>query len=374
MTSPDATVYTDSLFYDTRTDESTFFGPTDILLDDSTKIYTTQGSYNTDSEEFYSEKRPEIYTKDQFISGDTMYYHRKLKEGFALGNLFMQDTANDMIVTCDSAFLTTVDTNSTALLTANILCRQIDKDDTLYFHSDTLRIEMDTSYKVYDIYGYQHCKFYREDFQGASEWAHYNVEDSLLTMLINPVLWNEDTQLSSDTVIMETDAKGIKKMYMFPNPLVVQNSDTLTELFFNQAIGKNLTAWFEKNSIRYAEIVGNSEIVYYLWEEKKKKNADSTLHIDTVITKTDTLYIAKENIIKEKELTGVNIGSSRQLNLYFSKGEIKKMTAVDNPRFYIDQDEKLSSTEKYLRGFHWSIKDKPMKPEDVFIKRNLNIK
>lgn len=163
---------------------------------------------------------------------------------------------------------------------------------------------------------------------------------------------------------METNEKGIKKLYMFPNPLIVQNSDTLTERYFNQVIGKNLTGWFEKNSIKYAEIVGNSEIVYYLWDEKKKK--DSTLTTQDI---QDSIDVPKT--IKEKELTGVNIGKARQLNLYFNKGEIKKMTALDNPNFYMDDDEKLPYEIKHLKGFVWKIEDKPLEPMDVFIKREL---
>ena len=368
VTSPDATIYTDSLYYDSKDDEAIFLGPTQIDMEDSTKVLTTQGTYNTNTEEVYSEQRPEVYTKDQYITGDTIYYHRKEKRGFACGNLFMQDTTNDMITTCDSAVLNTIDTLSIAILTGNVLCKQIDKEDTLYFHSDTLRIEMDTNYKVYDLYGFPHCKFFREDFQGASEWCHYVVEDSILTMLVSPMLWTEDTQLSSDTIVMETTEKGIKKLYMFPNPLIVQNSDTLTEQYFNQVIGKNLTGWFEKNSIKYAEIVGNSEIVYYLWDEKKKKNQDQDSTLSTLTTQ-DTIDVSKPQ--KEKELTGVNIGKARQLNLYFNKGDIKKMTALDNPNFYMDDDEKLSYEVKHLKGFVWKIEDKPKKPTDIFIKREL---
>ena len=129
-------------------------------------------------------------------------------------------------------------------------------------------------------------------------------------------------------------------------------------------IGKNLTGWFEKNSIKYAEIVGNTEIVYYLWEEKKAKQNDSS-HADS----NDTL---NKNITdRTKKLLGVNIGKARQLNLYFSKGEINKMTALDNPSFYMDDEEKLSLEIKRLKGFVWKIEDKPLKPTDVFIKRKI---
>ena len=58
---------------------------------------------------------------------------------------------------------------------------------------------------------------------------------------------------------------------MYPNPLIVQNSDTLSEQYFNQVIGKNLEGWFEKNNIRYAEVQGNAQIVYYLWDDGKNK-------------------------------------------------------------------------------------------------------
>lgn len=365
LTSPDATIYTDSLYYDSKTEEATFVGATEMIMEDSTRILTTQGNYNTKTEEVYCYNRPQIFTKDQFITGDTIYYHKQNKAGYAYGNLFMQDTTNDMIVTCDSALLSTIDTLSLAILTGRVLCKQIDETDTLYFHSDTIRIEMDTNYKVYDLYGFPYCKFFREDIQGASQWCHYKVEDSILTMLYSPMIWTDNSQLSSDTIVMETNSKGIKKMYMFPNPVIVQNSDTLTEKFFNQVIGKHLTGWFEKNSIKYAEIEGNTEIVYYLWEEKKAKD---TLAIQEQTTK-DTATLQKS--LKTKQLIGVNIGKAKQLNLYFSKGDIKKMTALENPSFYMDDDDKLPMENKRLKGFVWKIEDKPLQPMDIFIKRKL---
>ncbi len=364
VTSPDATIYTDSLHYNSKTDEADFMGPTEIITEDSTRVLLSKGTYNTETQEVFSTNRPQIFDKDRFFTADTVYYHKQNKEGYAYGNLFMQDTTNEMIVTCDSAVLNTVDTLSVAILTGKVLCKQIDKQDTLYFHSDTIRMEMDTNYKVYDLYGYPYCKFFREDFQGASQWCHYKVEDSILTMLYYPMIWAENSQLSADTIIMETNSKGIKKIYMFPNPMIVQNSDTLSSEFFNQVIGKHLTGWFEKNSIKYAEIVGNTEIVYYLWEEKKAKQNDSS-HADS----NDTL---NKNITdRTKKLLGVNIGKARQLNLYFSKGEINKMTALDNPSFYMDDEEKLSLEIKRLKGFVWKIEDKPLKPTDVFIKRKI---
>lgn len=374
LTSPNADIDTDSLLYDSKVKQADFLGPSTIDLKDSTKVFCTQGYYKTKTQEMYSEQRAQIYSKDGFFTGDTIYYHKKDKNGYAYGNLFVQDTANDLELTCDSLVLNTVDTVSVAFFSSEIFVKQTQKEDTLYFHCDTLEVRMDTSFKAKDIYGYKHCKFFRQDMQGVSEWCHYNTEDSLLTMLIRPMIWTEDdSQLNSDTIVLSTGSDGVKQIFMYPNPLIVQNSDSLSSQYFNQVSGRHLTGWFEDNSICYAEIEGNSEVVYYLWDEKKQK-ADSNLVVEkrqeeilsSVDEKTEE-QVSKPR--KKRELTGVNIGKSQNLRLYFHKGEIKKMTAVNNPLYYMDQDEKIAPEVKRLKGFVWNIEDKPKKIEDIFVHR-----
>ena len=343
MTSPDVIMNTDTLIYNTKTNQSDFFGPTIINTSDSIKVIATQGSYNSKTEEVFSDKRPEIFTKDQYLIGDTIYYHKKQKNGYAYGNIYVKDSTQDIILHCDSIVLNTIDTLSVATITGKLLCRQIDNEDTLYFHSDTLTVIMDSSFDAKELVAYQHCKFFRNDMQGAAEFCRYDVQDSLLTMLFRPVIWAQESQLTSDTIQLEATKKGAKKIYMYPNPLIVQNSDTLTEQYYNQIKGKNLEGWFENNNIKYVEVQGNAELVYYLWEENKK---DTT-----------------------KSLTGVNIGQSKQLNLYFQKGEVKKLSALSNPYYYIDSDENIAEENKRLKGFVWCKDDKPLKPEDIYINR-----
>ncbi|MCH3924349.1 MAG: hypothetical protein LKE30_05480 [Bacteroidales bacterium] len=343
ITSPKANINSDSLIYNTKTEKATFIGPTVINAKDSTIIKTTQGDYNTKTDEVYSEKNAEIYTKDQYITSDTLYYNKKKKIGYAYGNVFVKDTTNNIILNCDKATLDKIDTLSYSILTGKILCRQIDNQDTLYFHSDTIVVNMDTSFKAKTLIAYNHCKFFRNDFQGAAEWMKYNVEDSILTMIKRPILWSEESQITSDTIVMYTTKKGgIKKLFMYPNALIVQNSDTTTSEYFNQIFGKHLVGYFEKNKIYFAEIEGNSQSIYYVWDEKKNR---------------------------KKTLTGVNIGRSQKTRLYFKKGKVKSMSAINNPEYYIDDDTKVSQTDKRLKGFIWEIKEKPLKPIDVFVER-----
>ncbi|MBQ9312303.1 MAG: hypothetical protein IJ213_04575 [Bacteroidales bacterium] len=334
---------TDTLIYNTKSKQADFFGKTNINTSDSINVIATQGSYNSKTEEIYSEQRPDVYTKEQYLTADTIYYNKKEKTGYAYGKIFIQDTTQDVIIECNKVLLSKIDTLSVATLSDSILCRQIDKEDTLYFHSDTMFVTMDTNFNAKKLDAYYHCKFFRSDMQGAAEFCTYLVDDSILTMLVRPILWNEESQLTADTIQLKVSDKHAEKIFMYPNPLIVQNSDTTTQEHFNQVKGKNLEGWFENNNIKYAEVTGNVEIVYYLWDENKKK--------------------------KTKELIGVNIGQSKQLNLYFKSGTIKKLSAVSNPNYYIDADENISEEIKRLKGFVWSITDKPTKANDIFIHR-----
>lgn len=350
LRSQDAYLDADSLFYNSKTKLSQFYGDTALLIVyddtthiDSTIVLTTFGEYNSDKETVFSNTRPLIYTKTQFFTGDTIFYDKKEKNGYAYNNIYVEDTSENIFLNCDSIVLTTIDTVSTAIVTANLLVRQVDKEDTLHFHSDTLRIVMDTSFEVRELFAFNHCKFYRNDIQGACEFAHYNRSDSSMMMLNRPVLWAENSQMTSDTIILITDEKKINTLFMRPNTFIVQNSDTTTSEFFNQVSGKNLVGYFNNNKIYYAEIDGNTRSIYYLWDENKKK--------------------------KTKELTGVNIGLSKLLHLYFEKGELKKMSAVTDAEFFMDNYNNISQEEKQLKGFIYLENDRPKTKEDIFIHR-----
>ena len=37
--------------------------------------------------------------------------------------------------------------------------------------------------------------------------------------------------------------------------------------------------------------------------------------------------------------------------------------------FFTDDEENVKEEDKKLKGFEWRIKERPLKPEDIFIKR-----
>jgi lipopolysaccharide export system protein LptA len=306
---PNSNIVSDTIHYNTRTDIAIFEGPTTIINTDSTKIYTESGSYNTTTEYCESFKATQMTQKGRLMHSDTLFFDSKTKNGESFGNVYLEDSTNHINAFGNYARMSTIDILSNTYLTGDALVKQLQDKDTLYLHADTLCVVSDTAMVAQDIFAYKHAKLYRIDLQGAAELAHYSIKDSLLTMVERPILWNEENQLTADTINVLFAEKKISQMILYPNALMVQNADTTSEERFNQAYGRKLMIYFSNGKINIAEIDGNAESIYYMWEESKGKTP---------------------------RLIGINIGNSAKTKIYFEKSKIKRLVGIENPEFYLD--------------------------------------
>ncbi|MEE1094158.1 MAG: OstA-like protein [Bacteroidales bacterium] len=343
ITSPDADIESDSLFYDSSTDWAYFYAPTTITTSDSAIIKTERGEFNIKTNQSILYRNNNIKQKAQTLIADSIDYNTETQCGKAFGNIFIQDTANSVQAYGNYLETDRKDSLKYAFLVGEVLLQQIEESDTLHMHSDTLWVNFDSTDNAEQMLAYNHVKVFRTDMQAACEYADYRINDSIVYLLERPVLWQNESQFTADTIRIRVDKKGVKQMFLYPNPFIVQNSDTLTQKYFNQISGKYLSATFSKNKISYAQIDGNINLIYHLWEEEKGK---------------------------EKRHTGINIGTCATLKIYFEKGKPKKMTAVQNPDFYLDDEQRINEQDKTLKGFILLEEHRPKSPQDIFIHRD----
>jgi lipopolysaccharide export system protein LptA len=341
--SPDANVDSDSLLYDSQSDWAYFYAPTTITTSDSMIINTDKGDFNLETNQSLLWSNNTIKQKAQTLIADSIDYNTETKCGKAFGNVFISDTTNQMEAFGNYLEMDRKDSLKYAFLTEKVLLHQFDETDTLHLHSDTLWVAFDSTDKADRLLAYNHVKVFRNDIQAVCEYADYNIKDSIVFLLEQPVLWQDDSQFTADTIRIKTAKKGIKQMFLYPNPLIVQNSDSTTNQYYNQISGKHLAADFSGSRITYAQIDGNINIIYHIWEEKENK---------------------------PKQHTGINIGTCATLKIYFEKGKPKKMTAIQQPDFYLDDETRIDEKDKTLKDFIWLEADRPKTPEDIFIHRN----
>lgn len=309
---PKAEIFSDSIFYNSRNDDAILY-ENNLILSDS-----------------------------KLLKADSIHYNTKTEFSKAFKNVYINDSVNQLNAYSSYLEKNEKDSIPYVFLCQDILVEQVDNKDTLFLHCDSIWINFDTAMNAEEMFAYQHVKFYREDMQGVSDYLYYDVKDSLVYFLGEPVLWSEANQFTADTISLKLEKKSVKQMFMYPNVLIAQNSDTNSLQYFNQISGKKFTADFKKNKITYAIIENQVKSIFYFWEEGKNS----------------------------KKLTGVNIGESSMLNLYFEKGRLKKMTAIDMPKFFLDDYERIEEEKRNLKGFIWFEEQRPMSKSDIFQHRD----
>ena len=137
LVNPDYTIYSDSLRYNTGSDISYFYGPTDIISD-SNFIYCEYGWYNTKENKTRVSKNSYILNQEKKLNGDTIYYDRNIGFGEAFSNIAMLDTSAKMLIT--GGYANYYERPDRIYVTKRALLTKYGDGDSLFIHADTLRM------------------------------------------------------------------------------------------------------------------------------------------------------------------------------------------------------------------------------------------
>lgn len=332
VTTPKYKMFTDSLIYDIRRERMTFYGPTRIVSDDY-EINGKHGWYDGNNDVAYLDRGATITSKEHSIYSDSMYYNKVSDFTKAMGNVVMTDTVNNANVLGDYAEMWKK--LGKGYVTDSVRALYYDDDDTLFLHSDTLFVFMDTATeKVNEILAYSNVRFFRKDIQGRCDTLRYTVADSTARMRGTPIIWAEKSQLRGDSINIVTANSEIDSALLYPNGFIIQK-DTIEG--FNQIKGKKLTAYFKENELDHVYNDGNAETVYWLREE------DGTL-------------------------IGINFSKSPSMDIKIEDNQIVRIKYFKKNEETLYPKEKMSAGQELLRGFNWQDDLRPKDRYDIFRK------
>jgi len=146
---PQVTIKSDTLRYNTQTKWTYFYGPTNIKGKDD-NLYTENGAYNTLTEDAYFGKK-NLYTQGtRSLKGDSLYYFGKIGYGKAVKNIVFSDSKDKMKMFGDLGFYYKIDQRT--LVTRNaylgigtedsIMVKNKKRPDSLWLGADTLETQM----------------------------------------------------------------------------------------------------------------------------------------------------------------------------------------------------------------------------------------
>ena len=197
--------------------------------------------------------------------------------------------------------------------------------------------EPDSIYRL--IKGFRNVRIYRSDFQVVCDSMTSLSTDSTIHLHIDPVLWNENNQITSDSVTAYTANQELVRAEFFGSPIMSSEHDTI---YYDQIKGKTMTAYFRDNQIYRNDVVGNAQTIYYMTDGEPPV------------------------------VTTMGIIESGDLSFYFEEKQLVQMIWRANPEynFYPIIPEFLvpESQSLYLDGFHWEAARRPSQ-QDVFDRR-----
>ena len=329
-------ITTDTLYYDVPTSTAHLVGPSRIISGASV-VNTHDGYYDTRTDKAKLFGRSTLVDKDKTITGDSLYY-TKNGESTGYGNVVYVDKKNKNSLTCN--YLRYNEKTGKGFATKNPVVIDYSQKDTLWMHSDTMRIytfNINTDSVYRKVHAYPHVRAFRNDIQAVCDSLVFNSQDSCMTMYKDPVTWNLNRQLLGEEIRVYMADSTIRFAHVLRQALSIEQMPDKEH--FNQITSSEMKSYFDKGEMKMSEAIGNVQTVYYMTNDK-----DSSL-VGLNYLETDTMRMY--------------LGAARKLDKIWTN----KFTSTMYPMTQIPP-------AKYkLPNFAWFEDIRPKDKNDIFVWR-----
>lgn len=292
LTSPKFTLTTDTLHYDTRTKWSHVVGPSNIVSD-SSRIYTENAYYNSDTERVKLYDRSQLYNKQRKMVGDSIYYDKAAGIMEAFRNIVYEDHGNKHTLLGDYCLYNEL--TGEALAYGRTLAKDYSSaDDTLFVHADTIRmysyhLETDSAYRV--MHGYPHVRAYRSDVQAVCDSMVGHSLLKRLDLYRDPIVWSDNRQILGEEINVFANDSTLDSIYVQRQALMVEQIDSI---HYNQVASNLMRTFFNsQGEISENRADGNVCVIFYPLER------DSTiLYQNYTETAQMRMYMEKRKMKK----------------------------------------------------------------------------
>lgn len=347
LISPEYTLKSDTLNYNTATKLAVTPGPTEIITPDGVKLDALGGEYLTEKKitEFIS---GEVETQDYILEGDELFLNDLEQFYTAKGNVHLTAKARDVIIIGDEGLY--FKAQGISKIYGNPVMKKMMQQDTFYLSADTLYAIESQVRDEKRILAYHNVKIFKSDLQGKADSIAYFLADSSIQLYEDPILWANQSQITADSIRINMVNNLIDQMVLRKNSFIV-SEDSMKQ--FNQIKGRNMIARFDSSRIKNIDVTGNGESIYYLLDE-----GDSIL-------------------------MGLNKMICSDMFIRFGiDNELSDITFYKNPEARLIPPHEIQLDDTRLDGFSWRLTEKPdlydvayyLKPEGYTKKPPIQLK
>ncbi|WP_306352851.1 OstA-like protein [Flavobacterium sp. '19STA2R22 D10 B1'] len=330
VTNPTNVIKTNHLDYFTNSGHAYLFGPSTITSKEN-YIYTEKGFYDTKKNFAHFVKKSFIKYNNRLIEGDSLYYDKNREFASATNNVKITDSINKGIV---KGHYAEVFRNQDSLyITKRAVAINLMEKDSVYIHAKVLMVTGKPENRI--IRGFDNARFYKIDMSGKCDSIHSNQVNGLTQMIGRPIIWNGESQMTGDIMHLIADKKTEKldSLKVLNNAFIVQKDTIGTG--YNQIKGQNLYGKFKDNKLHEADIIKNTEVIYYTYTDNQ-------------------------------ELYGIEKNVSSKINIILEDNQISTITFYKKVDGDIYPEKDLPENARKLRGFIWRGDERIKSKDDLF--------
>jgi len=305
-------------------EDRAFFQSKVKLYDTTTTLTSNQLTYYQQQNRAVAVGDVLIFDGENQIFADTLEHFRNSKITFAFSNVRLINLKNNseifgqhledyrqkgyslidrepLFIQVDTTFATNDDGTESVQL------------DTLFIKSRIMEAFRDSSERFLAI---DSVKILKEKFASVNDLTiFYRDEERIVTSKINsvsaqPVLWNEDSQLTGDSITIYLKDNKIKQLDVDGSSFMLsQNENYLNR--YDQTSSAQIKLFFNQGKIFRAEFYGNVFSIYYMYDGETangltKSNSASTTVIfeNNEVTEVKLYKDPASEYYPEKQVTG----------------------------------------------------------------------
>ena len=330
ITNPTYVIKSNHLDYFSNSGHSYLFGPSTITSK-ANYIYTEKGFYDTKKNLAHFLNKSYIKYDDRVIKGDSLYYDRNREFASATRNVKITDSINRGIIKGHYAEM--YKKKDSVFVTKRAVAVNFVENDSVYIHGKKLMVTGKEGNRI--IRAFNNVRFYKTDMSGKCDSIHSDSKIALTKMIGNPILWNGESQITGDIMhlIGNNTTQKLDSLKVLNNTFLV-SKDTLGT-GYNQVKGQNLYGKFFEGKLRDVDIIKNAEVIYYMRNDAK-------------------------------DLIGINKNVSSKINLLLEKNEIETITFFNQVDGDIYPEKDLPENARKLRGLVWRGEERIKSKDDIF--------
>lgn len=337
LVNPDYTMKTNDLVYMTIPKTAETKGLTNLISKDGNTLDASNGSfYDTQAKKFrfyegvVETETSRIKAKELFYSELEAYYEGK-------ENVSLLNKERQVEVFGDAGEYW--EERKYSLVHGNALVRRYFEKDTLYMASDSLISQDGEVDSMKYLLAFHKVKLVKTDMSSVADSLVYNYSDSSIQLYKDPVMWNQKSQITADSMVFYIANEELDRVFMKDKVFVI-TQDTIKN--FNQMKGRTMVGYFVDGQMDKIDIDGNGESLYF------------ALQADTMSQ-------------------GINKTLSANIRLRFKDGAIQRVTYGIKPEGKFTPFQLIDEENSKLEGFSWRFEERPTmedinawrKPEEI---------